>query len=256
MAQELKIQKDFFSDFPPIEKGSLYILGTPIGNLADISLRALHVLSQVDWILCEDTRQTMKLLRKYSPLIGEKKALKSYRIAHKEKDLAWLCQKLEENSSIAFCSDAGTPGISDPGADLVRRAREKNLGKVIPVPGPSALSLALSLSGWQSNPSLFTGFLSTAPGRRRKALRELSDFSGLIVIYESVHRIKKLMGEMKEIFYGRDILIAREMTKVHEEFLLFKTTESASWEGKLANMPCKGEFTVLVAPKRKLSTSF
>ena len=246
MDASIQIREELFATLSPIEKRSLYVIGTPIGNLEDISLRALHVLRQVDWILCEDTRQTVKLLQRYGI---PKKSLKSYRTAHKQRDMAWLCQKLEANCSVALCSDSGTPGISDPGADLVRTIREKNIAKLIAVPGPSALATALSLSGWQTNPSLFTGFLSTRQGRRRRALEELVSFSGTIVIYESVHRLKKLLNEIKEIFHDRDLLIAREMTKYHEEFLLFKAKERANWEAQLAKMVCKGEFTLLIAPK-------
>ena len=153
---------------------------------------------------------------------------------------------------IAFISEAGTPGISDPAADLVRSAREQNLAEIIPIPGACAMTAALSVSGWQSNPSIFTGFLSLKRGRRQKFLQSLVAFIGTIVIYESPHRLRRLINEeLLEIFPTRDILIAREISKYYEEFVLLKASaEPSARQQQLANLSLRGEFTVLLAPLR------
>lgn len=231
----------------PLEKPCLYIVATPIGNLEDISIRSLRILSQVDWIVCEDTRRTSKILQKYAI---HNKSLKSYRQHQKQKDLDWVYQKLSCNCTLALTSEAGTPGISDPGADIVREVRARQLAKIVPIPGPSALATALSVSGWQTNPTIFTGFLSMRKSRRVNALKELNDFHGAIVLYESVHRLKKIIMEIKENIPHRDLLLTREMSKYYEEFILFRGDIPMTWEEKLKGLKLKGEFTLVIAPLR------
>lgn len=223
---------------PPALRG-LYIAATPIGNLRDVTLRLLDVLNSCDLILAEDTRKTAILLEHY----GIRNHLKSFRVHRLREDTDFALRSLEEGKSVVFVTDAGTPGISDPVSHLVREARLRLPDlPITPVPGPSALTAALSVCGWQTNPSLFAGFLSPKPGRRRKSLTELAVFSGVIVIYESVHRVERLLAEIQEILPGREILLGREITKMHEEFLHVP-----------AGMPVpeftlKGEFTVLIGP--------
>ncbi len=224
----------------------LYIVATPIGNLEDISLRALRILKEVDYILSEDTRRSAVLLKKYAI----DTPLKSYRQHCKEKDITWALRKLESGFSLAFCSEAGTPGISDPAADLVRCVRQKSKAAIIPLPGPCAMSTALSVSGWQTNPCIFTGFLSTRRGKRLRALEDLRSFAGLIVIYESVHRIQSLLKEVSLLFSDRDFCLMRELSKVHEEHIFFFREEKDGWEQQAKNLKPKGEFTVLIAPLR------
>ncbi len=220
-----------------------YIVSTPIGNLEDITLRAIEVLRKVDFILCEDTRVTSRLLQKYEI----RNSLKSYRQNQRHQDLAWLEEQLAQNKNIAFVSDAGTPGISDPCADLVRLIREKNLTNITVVPGPSALATALALSGWKSNPTLFTGFLSIKAGARQRYLKSLENFEGMIILYESVHRIKKLILEIKNILPNRHILICRELTKMYEEVILIHSKDPY-FETKLEKLKLKGEFTLVLSP--------
>ena len=237
---------------PLISKPNLYIVATPIGNLEDISIRGLNILKEVDTIVSEDTRTTLKLLRKYNIATP----LKSYRKHNKRQDLDWVKKKLSSGYCIAFTSEAGTPSISDPGADLVREIRQSDLAKIIAIPGPSAITAALSICGWQTNPTFFTGFLSLRQGRRLSLLKDLqTHFSGAIVIYESVHRIKGLLGEIKTIFPNRKLLIARELTKLHEETLLLSTGEAANWDQQLKNLVTKGEFTIVISPVKSMKKS-
>ena len=228
---------------------TLYIVATPIGNLADITLRALEVLKEVDFIVSEDTRTAQKLLQKYAI----KTPLKSYRQHQKNSDIRWVQKKFDENDSaqIAFISEAGTPGISDPGSDLVRTLRQEGKVNIIPIPGACAITAAVSVCGWQSNPYVFTGFLSLRKGRRKKFLESLLHFSGVIVIYESRYRIRKLLEELQEIFPMRDILLAREISKLYEEFIYIKADESdKEREEQMKQLTWKGEFCVLLAPLR------
>ncbi len=236
------------------DKTTLYVVATPIGNLEDITLRALRTLKEVDFILSEDTRTSSKLLQKYQI----KTPLKSYRQNQKQRDIGWACQKLASGHNIALISEAGTPGISDPGADLIREVRHMSLAAIIPIPGPSALGAALSVCGWQTNPCLFAGFLSPRRGRRQAFLQDTQSFTGVIVIYESVYRIKTLLQELRDIFgESRDILVAREISKIHEEWILLPAAISdsqANWQKQLDSLVLKGEFTILIGPWRKTKT--
>lgn len=227
---------------------ALYVVATPIGNLEDITLRALRILDQVETILSEDTRKTGILLKHYELNTRQK----SYRVHQEEQDLATAMGFLREGRNLAFCSDAGTPGISDPVSRLVRTIRaELPDVPIVPIPGPSALAAVLSVCGWQAHPAVFGGFLSPKPGRRRKFLNARVDSEDLIVLYESVHRIGGLLGDIRTIFPDRMILVGRELTKIHEEIVILEPeTVDADWDRALEGLTRKGEFTVIIGPRR------
>ncbi len=195
-------------------KGILYIVSTPIGNLEDITLRALRTLREVDVIAAEDTRHSLKLLSHYGisrPLIsywGEKERVKAEETV----------RRLNEGQSVALISDAGTPGISDPGAVLIRRAIEEGIA-VVPVPGPSAFIAALSLSGFSTESFLFSGFMPPRPAQRGKLLRDLSLEKRTLVFYEAPHRIISTLEDMTAILGQRNAVLVREITKLHEEVI-------------------------------------
>jgi 16S rRNA (cytidine1402-2'-O)-methyltransferase len=192
----------------------LYIVATPIGNLEDISGRALRVLGEVDLIACEDTRQTLKLLNHY----GLKASLSAFHSHNMKKAAPRLLELLRQGKRVALVTDGGTPGVSDPGSYLVALARRQGV-KIVPVPGPSALSTILSISGAATGQITFAGFLSPKGGRRRGQLKALLDRGEGFVLFESPHRILKLLQDLHALAPGRTCLIGREMTKVHEEFL-------------------------------------
>jgi len=223
---------------------TLYIVATPIGNLEDISHRALRVLGEVDWVACEDTRQTLKLLTHY----GLKARLLAFHSHNLKRETPRLLSLLEEGRSVALVTDGGTPGISDPGTYLVARARERGI-PVSPVPGPSALSAILSVAGCGAPAVCFAGFLSPKAGRRRRELEELLSRPGGVVLYESPHRILKLLEELKRLAPVRVCLLGREMTKVHEEFLEGNAGALLTELGGRTTL--LGEFTLLVQPEKK-----
>jgi 16S rRNA (cytidine1402-2'-O)-methyltransferase len=198
----------------PVAPGTLHVVATPIGNLEDMTLRGLRVLREVDLVACEDTRRTGVLLRAH----GIRTALTSY-FEHNERwKGARILEALRSGRSVALVSDAGTPGISDPGYRLVREAREEGL-PVVPVPGPSAATAALSVSGLPTDRFLFVGFLPARPGPRRRALAELADARPTLVAYESPVRVLASLQAMAEILGDREAFLCREATKVHEEYL-------------------------------------
>ncbi len=215
--------------------GSLYLVATPIGNLEDITLRAIRILKEVDQILCENSKNSYKLLKNFE--IGTP-AKTLY--AGQENSFKWIVEEIKNGKSFAYISDAGTPGISDPGAGLVRAARKEGLS-IIPIPGPSALSAILSVSGFQANPTFFLGFLSEKPNRKKAELEEYVGKEGLIVFYESVYKIKTALGIVKELFPGSEVLVGRELTKAHEEIKLYKSEEIDP-----EKIYPKGEFVVLI----------
>jgi len=193
--------------------GALYIVATPIGNLEDISQRALRVLGEVDLIACEDTRHTRKLLSHY----GINTPGISYH-EHNERERALgLLARLQAGASIAIVSDAGTPGINDPGFRLVRLAIENGV-RVIPVPGPSALITALVSSGLPTDEFFFAGFLPAKGNARRSRLAELRSLPTTLIFYEAPHRIAATLKDAHEILGEREAVVARELTKMHEEF--------------------------------------
>ncbi|MEW5813924.1 MAG: 16S rRNA (cytidine(1402)-2'-O)-methyltransferase [Spirochaetota bacterium] len=223
----------------------LYVIGTPIGNLKDITLRALKILQAVDVIACEDTRRSLKLLNTFKI----KKPLISCYAHNEKKTASKIIKILSEDKNIAYMSDAGTPGISDPGAFLVSTVRALGF-KVVPVPGVSALSTLMSVSGFPEKSVLFEGFLSLKTGKRRNRLKELLDRKEGFVIYESPYRILKLLKEMAELSPDRPIIVGREMTKVHEEYISGSASlvlEKLENRTKLA-----GEFSVLVSGNKGL----
>ncbi len=232
------------NDIP--EGGVLFIVATPIGNLGDITYRAVDILHRSDVVISEDTRKTGILLSHYNV----KASRKSYRVHKIEEDTTHAIRLLEQGNKVSFCTDAGTPGISDPGSHLIRGVREKLPDlPIIPIPGPSAMATLLSVCGWQANPSVFLGFLSPKPGKRKKGLENYSDFEGLIVIYESVHRIKRLLNEIREIFPDREILVGRELTKKFEQLkVLHCSVDENAWEISLGEIPEKGEFSLVIGP--------
>ncbi|MGB9604617.1 MAG: 16S rRNA (cytidine(1402)-2'-O)-methyltransferase [Bryobacteraceae bacterium] len=219
--------------------GTLYLVATPIGNLEDITLRALRILREVELIACEDTRQTRKLLAHY----GIHKPTVSYH----EHNEAWraeeLAAKLREGARIALVCDAGTPLISDPGHRLVARAIAEGI-PVEPVPGPSALVAALSASGLPTDEFRFAGFLPARPTARRKLLAGLKDERATVIFYEAPHRILETLADVEEVLGNRPVVVARELTKVHQEFL---RGHAAEVRRALAARPAvKGEITLLI----------
>lgn len=219
-------------------QGRFYIVSTPIGNLDDITLRALETLKKVDFIACEDTEHSLKLLNYY----GIKKSLISY-WSEKEKVRAEeIINKIKSGHSVALITDAGTPGISDPGAVIIQRAIEENI-EIIPVPGPTALITALSISGLSSEEFTFIGFLPVKQVQRRKKLLELSSEKRTLVFYEAPHRILQSLHDMLEVLDDRRACIARELTKMFEEVLRGRLSELIE---KLENSKIAGEYVIVV----------
>ena len=219
--------------------GVLYIVATPIGNLEDISLRALRILKEADLIACEDTRQSRKLLDHYAIA----KPLVSYHEHNERQRAEELVEKLLAGSTTALISDAGMPGISDPGYRVVKLAIEKNI-PVVPVPGPSAVVAALAASGLPSDAYEFHGFLPAKAGPRRTALEEIRNHPHTVVFYEAPHRIEESLEDIVQVLGPeRPLVIARELTKLHEEFMRGTATEVL----KLAReRELKGEITLLI----------
>jgi 16S rRNA (cytidine1402-2'-O)-methyltransferase len=222
----------------------LYIVATPIGNLEDISGRALRVLGEVDLIACEDTRHSLKLLNHY----GLKASLIPFHSHNMKKAAPRLLELMRQGKRIALITDGGTPGVSDPGSYLVALARQQEL-RIVPIPGPSALSTILSVSGAATGQITFSGFLSPKGGRRRGQLKVLLDRGEGFVLFESPHRIVKLLQDLHSLAPERTCLIGREMTKVHEEFLKGKPKKLLTeLEGRTK---IKGEFSLFVMGNKK-----
>lgn len=219
---------------------SLYIVSTPIGNLKDITLRALEVLKTVDIVAAEDTRQTLKLLSAHH--IGKK--VVSCHAFNEASSAQELIRALSQGRTIAYCTDAGTPGLSDPGAILVCQARTAGY-PVVPIPGPSALTTLLSVSGMKGRTVIFDGFLSPKENKRRKRLEELLARGESFILYESPFRMIKLLQAITDIQPTRELVIGREMTKKFEEFL-FGSAIMLLKELKVRPM-IKGEFSVFVS---------
>ena len=218
--------------------GILYVVSTPIGNLEDITLRALRVLKEVDLIAAEDTRRTRQLLTHY----GIHKPLISYHEYNRRMRGKTLLQELREGKSIALVTDAGTPGISDPGEDLVRGAIQESI-PLVPIPGPAALVSALSVSGLPTESFLFYGFLPSKAAARKKWLASLKDRPETLVFYESPRRLGSLLEDAAQILGERRVVVAREMTKVYEEVYRGTITEVLD---QLGGEEVKGEVTVIL----------
>ena len=220
--------------------GILYIVSTPIGNLKDITLRALETLEAVDFILCEDTRITSRLLNHYN--ISKK--LISFNAVSEKKKIPNVIARIKSGDNCALVSDAGTPSISDPGVRLISEATKEQI-YVVPVPGTSAVIAALTISGLPTDSFIFEGFLPQKKGRQKK-LKELAEEKRTIILYESTYRIKKLVDELVEYLPDRYIVVCRELTKKFEE----------TWRGYpneikevIDEKISKGEFVVVISPK-------
>ena len=231
-----------FSD--PI-KGTLYIISTPIGNREDITLRALRVLREVDLIAAEDTRHTGLLLKHF----GIETSLISYFEGNELKKRDLLLFRLKQGDSVGLVSDAGTPGISDPGFRLIRLAIENRI-PVVPIPGPSAVITALSVSGLPTDAFFFKGFLPHKSKKRRELLENLEDVRETIIFYESPHRIAETLKDILDILGDREIVLARELTKLYEEVLRGRVSEI---QNQVTGRRIKGEITLIVSGKTRKS---
>jgi 16S rRNA (cytidine1402-2'-O)-methyltransferase len=223
------------------QAGHLYVVATPIGNLTDVTERARAILGAVDLVACEDTRTTGVLLTH----LGLRRELVAYH-EHNELEAAErLVERLAAGASVALVSDAGTPGLSDPGFRLVRACRRRGL-PVVPVPGPSALLAALSASGLPTNGCLFAGFLAPKSSARTAFYQRYHDFEYTIALYESCHRIAKAVDDLvATLGEARVIAVAKELTKLHETFLV---GPAGDVRARLARTALKGEFVLLIAP--------
>jgi 16S rRNA (cytidine1402-2'-O)-methyltransferase len=222
--------------------GTLYLVATPIGNLEDITHRAVRVLSEVDLIACEDTRRTRVLLERY--------AIKTRTVSyheHNERERAEeLCALLEEGRNVAVVSDAGTPGVSDPAFRVVRSATERGID-IVPVPGPAAFIAALVASGLPTDEIYFGGFLPSRAHARRARLAEVRSLSATLVFYEAPHRIAHFLADALEVLGERDAVVAREITKVHEEFARGRLSELV--QRFRDEQTARGEMVVLIDRK-------
>ncbi|RLC73215.1 MAG: 16S rRNA (cytidine(1402)-2'-O)-methyltransferase [Chloroflexi bacterium] len=219
---------------------TLYIVATPIGNLEDVTLRALEVLRQVELIAAEDTRRTKHLLSKYEI----KTPVTSYHEHNKRTKLPRLLQHLEQKD-LALVSEAGMPGISDPGYELIAAAIERGF-RVVPIPGPSAITTALAASGLPTRQFIYLGFLPRKRGERRKLLQQLSEEQRTLVAFESPYRLRAALEDLRDVLGERRLAIGRELTKLHEE--IFYGTPSEALEH--FSQP-RGEFTLVIEGKSK-----
>ena len=225
--------------FPKASPGALYLLATPIGNLEDITLRAVRILGEVDLIACEDTRQTQKLLNHFQIV----KPTTSYQEHNEMVKAPELVMRMEEGARVALVADAGTPGISDPGYRLVQQCIRHNV-PVIPIPGVSAAVASLVASGLPTHSFQFLGFAPAKQGQRLKFLERLSAFPSTMVFFEAPHRITETLADVLEVLGDRPVVLAREVTKVHEEFLRGPCSEVL--ENLRQRSKIQGEMTVLI----------
>lgn len=221
---------------------TLYIVGTPIGNLGDITFRAVETFKSVDVVAAEDTRHTLQLLNH----LEIKKPLVSCRSQNEEVASQKIIRMLDEGQTVAYASDAGTPGISDPGAILAGLARKAG-HTVVPIPGASAFASLVSVAGAGGKTLVFEGFLSPKPGRRRSRLKELMEMEAAIVLYESPFRIVKLLTDIADIDSERRVVVGRELTKMHEEIV--EGTAQELLENFASRSKIQGEFAVFISQK-------
>lgn len=229
------------TDLPPLAPATLYLIATPIGNLEDITLRALRTLKECDVVAAEDTRRSGQLLKYF----GISKPLLSYHQFNEARRSEELLARLGRGEKIALVTDAGSPGISDPGERVVKAAINAGF-RVESVPGACALVAALTASGLDTDEFHFIGFLPHKSGQRRKRLEALHDIPGTLVLYESPYRVQKLLAELNEVFADRQIVLARELTKRFEEYLRGTPSELIESVQKRA---ARGEFVVLIGAR-------
>ena len=227
---------------------TLYIVGTPIGNLGDITYRAVETLKNVDVVAAEDTRHTLQLLTH----LEIRKPLISCRAQNEKIAAQKIIQLMDEGKNIAFASDAGTPGISDPGAILAGLVRKAG-HSVVPIPGPSAFATLASVAGAGGKTLIFEGFLSPKPGKRRSRLKELLSTEDAIVLYESPFRIVKLLTDIADIDNNRRVVVGRELTKLHEEIV--EGTAAELRDDFTSRASIKGEFAVFISGIKKVQLS-
>lgn len=218
--------------------GTLYVVSTPIGNLSDITFRAVDTLKAVDLIACEDTRHTRILLDRYDI----RTPTTSYFQHNQIKKAPHLIKQLKEGKDIALVCDAGTPGISDPGAHIIKLAIDNHIN-IVAIPGAAAFVTALVLSGKPTHKFIFEGFLSNKSGARKKRLRELSGEKRTIILYESPHRIQKTLKDILDIFGDKEIAVMRELTKKFEEVRREKTSKLIT---HFENTRPRGEFIIII----------
>ncbi|MBN2206708.1 MAG: 16S rRNA (cytidine(1402)-2'-O)-methyltransferase [Candidatus Aminicenantes bacterium] len=222
----------------PAARGTLYVVATPIGNLEDIGRRALRVLGEVDLIACEDTRRTVKILNRH----GIRAKLTSYYQGREKQKAPVILRALEEGRDVALVSDAGTPAVSDPGFSLVRDAVRKGI-RVVPVPGPCALTAALCASGLPTHRFLFVGFPPPKAEALKKWLKALEDEEGTLALYLPARKVRRFLEAVFEILGDREVVLAREITKIHEEFRRGTVKELLETADDVLE---KGELTVLI----------
>lgn len=228
------------TDLPPLTPATLYLVATPIGNLEDITLRALRTLKECDVVAAEDTRRSGQLLKHF----GISKPMLSYHQFNEARRSEELLARLGRGEKIALVTDAGSPGISDPGERVVKAAINAGF-RVEPVPGACALVAALTASSLDTDEFHFIGFLPHKSGQRRKRLEGLRGIPGTLVLYESPYRIEKLLSELNEVFPNRQVVLARELTKKFEEYLRGSPSELIE---TLRSRATRGEFVVLIGP--------
>ena len=221
----------------------MYVVSTPIGNLEDITLRALRILKEVDLIAAEDTRHTGLLLKHF----GIQTPLTSYFEGNELKKRGFILSRMKQGNQIALVSDAGTPGISDPGFRLVRLAIENQI-PVIPIPGPSAAITALSVAGLPTDAFIFKGFLPHKSKKRRDLLKQLEEVRETLIFYESPHRLTDTLKDILEILGDREIVLTRELTKIYEEVLRGKMSEI---QNQIGERKLKGEMTLVISGKTR-----
>ncbi|TAN49308.1 MAG: 16S rRNA (cytidine(1402)-2'-O)-methyltransferase [Rhodospirillales bacterium] len=231
----------------PSHSGELFVVATPIGNMGDITLRAIETLKQADGVICEDSRVSGGLLHR----LGLKKPLIPYHDHNAEKARPGILERLAGGERLALVSDAGTPLVSDPGCKLVQAAHAQGI-KVSALPGPSALLTALVLSGQPSDRFLFAGFLPAKQGQRKKVIAELKDIQATLILYEAPHRLAESLADLAEGLGDRSTSVCRELTKLYEEVLRRNLRELASHYNQAG--PPKGEIVIVIAPPEETSS--